>query len=331
MSKRMPLVIVVALAIVTMSVFTTSQGLAPVQAVQAQQTEQPWFSTTLWRPTLVETGEALAEIVNQIDATCLVSVDPAVATNGAASEGSVYAFTITWTCPFGAPEQPEVTWLSSMVWRPTLEEAGIAIAEVVNQIDASCTVDVVPAAAASGAAPEGPVYAFAITWACPAAAAGTGTWGSVMLWRPTLEEAGIALAETVNQIGGSCPLDVDPIETANGPGPEGPVYAFVVTWGCAGAPHANGESTPSTAIVARDIAYEPTQLTVPANTDLTLTVTNEGATTHNFSVDSLQFSENILPGTTAQMTLNVPPGTYEFYCNVPGHREAGMAGTITAE
>jgi plastocyanin len=153
----------------------------------------------------------------------------------------------------------------------------------------------------------------------------------VTLWRPTLQEAGESVAELVNQIGASCPVDIEPFMATNGTGPEGPVYAFTVSWGCAGADASSTPLPAQAAVVARDIAFEPGQLNVPASTELTLTVTNEDPTPHNFSIDELQFSEDILPGATASISGTVPPGTYEFYCNVPGHRELGMVGIIIAE
>ncbi len=34
-------------------------------------------------------------------------------------------------------------------------------------------------------------------------------------------------------------------------------------------------------------------------------------------------------GGTKTLTVNLKPGTYTFYCSVPGHRQAGMQGTLT--
>src|SRR5215218_3504454 len=82
-------------------------------------------------------------------------------------------------------------------------------------------------------------------------------------------------------------------------------------------------------IVAHDIFFEPSEATIPANTDVTVNLPNEGAAPHNFSIDALGIDVDIAPGATEQVVINAPAGEYEFYCNVPGHKEAGMVGTLT--
>jgi uncharacterized cupredoxin-like copper-binding protein len=36
-------------------------------------------------------------------------------------------------------------------------------------------------------------------------------------------------------------------------------------------------------------------------------------------------------GGSKTVTVNVKPGTYKFFCSVPGHRQAGMEGTLTVK
>jgi uncharacterized cupredoxin-like copper-binding protein len=36
-------------------------------------------------------------------------------------------------------------------------------------------------------------------------------------------------------------------------------------------------------------------------------------------------------GGTKTLTLNLKPGSYVFYCSVPGHRQAGMEGKLTVQ
>ena len=92
-------------------------------------------------------------------------------------------------------------------------------------------------------------------------------------------------------------------------------------------------------IVSHDIYFEPKEVTIPADTDVTIMLPNEGVTLHNFSItdhknENLPFDPidiDIDPGATEQVTINAPAGEYYFYCNVPGHEAAGMFGTLTVE
>jgi nitrous oxidase accessory protein NosD len=87
-----------------------------------------------------------------------------------------------------------------------------------------------------------------------------------------------------------------------------------------GAASAAGDSVE---LVSHDIYYEPNEITIPAGTDVTLILPNEGAAPHNVSIDALGVDIDISPGTTEEIVVNAPAGSYEIYCKVPGHREAG--------
>ncbi len=95
---------------------------------------------------------------------------------------------------------------------------------------------------------------------------------------------------------------------------------------------AGADSADSVEISMVDLAFEPSDLTIPADTDATIVLTNNGAAPHNFYFDDLDtHSGTLRPGDTETLTVNLPAGTYTFYCNVPGHRQAGMVGTLTVE
>ena len=56
-------------------------------------------------------------------------------------------------------------------------------------------------------------------------------------------------------------------------------------------------------------------------------VDNEDTTRHTFVIedDSAQVLE-VPAGSTARVDIDMPPGSYRFYCDIPGHE--GMAGTL---
>jgi uncharacterized cupredoxin-like copper-binding protein len=95
-----------------------------------------------------------------------------------------------------------------------------------------------------------------------------------------------------------------------------------------------GSPAPAPLVVnlkAEDIKYDATTLTAKVGQPVTVNIQNTGALEHSFVID--QFSvklEHIQAGQTSTITFTpTTAGTYEFYCDVPGHKDAGMKGTLT--
>lgn len=85
-------------------------------------------------------------------------------------------------------------------------------------------------------------------------------------------------------------------------------------------------------IDAQDIVFAPKSLTIPANTAVTITITNKGLLQHDFNIDELGVKSKLLNGgESTTVTINAAPGTYQYYCSVPGHKEAGMIGTLIVQ
>jgi nitrite reductase (NO-forming) len=80
---------------------------------------------------------------------------------------------------------------------------------------------------------------------------------------------------------------------------------------------------------AGDFFFRPNAVTIPAETPVTFRIENVSKIPHNFSIDELRVSLAIPPGQARRVTITAPAGRYAFYCNLPGHRAAGMVGTLT--
>lgn len=86
------------------------------------------------------------------------------------------------------------------------------------------------------------------------------------------------------------------------------------------------------AVVSPGFAYEPGEIRVRAGELVAMRLDNPHGAPHSFDVDELGVHVAMPSGQSALALFTAPaPGTYEFYCALPGHREAGMVGTLVVE
>jgi nitrite reductase (NO-forming) len=80
------------------------------------------------------------------------------------------------------------------------------------------------------------------------------------------------------------------------------------------------------------LAFQKTAVTAPAG-EITLRMENPSPLEHDISMDEPTevMGEVVGQGGVSEITVNLPAGTYEYYCSVPGHEAAGMKGTLTVE
>ena len=67
---------------------------------------------------------------------------------------------------------------------------------------------------------------------------------------------------------------------------------------------------------------------------VTIAFNNSSPLAHNFTLQQGTNGKTLgatptFQGGTKTLTVSLTPGTYTFFCTVPGHRMAGMVGTLT--
>lgn len=127
--------------------------------------------------------------------------------------------------------------------------------------------------------------------------------------------------------------------------------------GCGGdeAESDGGDPASTVTVTMRDLAFAPTSVSMMSGDEVRLRLENDGALVHDFTMDrmphrslrmmgGMQDGEHMHEQSRYAMHMALEPsstgsldfapterGEYEFYCTVPGHREAGMRGTIRVE
>jgi uncharacterized cupredoxin-like copper-binding protein len=86
---------------------------------------------------------------------------------------------------------------------------------------------------------------------------------------------------------------------------------------------------------AVDYKFNPSDPSVKSG-EVTFNLKNDGQTAHSLEIEDVngqdqELEGEVSPGQSGTLNVNLPPGKYEFYCPVPGHKELGMEGDVTVK
>jgi plastocyanin len=95
-----------------------------------------------------------------------------------------------------------------------------------------------------------------------------------------------------------------------------------------------GATVDITAAADGSFKFDQSNLTAKAGTT-TVAFDNPASLSHDVVLEDSGGAEvgrtDLISQSTASFTADLKPGTYTFFCDVPGHREGGMEGTITVK
>jgi plastocyanin len=89
---------------------------------------------------------------------------------------------------------------------------------------------------------------------------------------------------------------------------------------------------PALTTLPNSFGFDRTELRAKVGETVALRLSNQDTQSHSFDIDEFTVHTSLPAGATS-LALFTPstPGTYTFYCSIPGHREAGMVGTLIVE
>jgi plastocyanin len=131
-----------------------------------------------------------------------------------------------------------------------------------------------------------------------------------------------------------------------------PIAAVLLIAGCGGSSSSSGASnasattTPTSApkgkvlMLSADpggqLRFTKSNLTLAKPGTVTLRMTNPSTAgmEHAIAIDGNGVNSSgatVNPGGVSTVTVTLKKGTYTYFCPVPGHRAAGMVGTLTVQ
>ena len=90
------------------------------------------------------------------------------------------------------------------------------------------------------------------------------------------------------------------------------------------------DSGGSTSVSMTEYSFDPGDVTVSEGDSIE--VVNDGELPHNFTVtDEDLATSDLSGGASEELTVDLPPGEYEYVCTIADHAAQGMTGTLTVE
>ena len=112
-------------------------------------------------------------------------------------------------------------------------------------------------------------------------------------------------------------------------GGSGSAYGGGATSPSAGSSASSGASTGGASLLTLTQAnyqFAPAKITVNQGDTITVSDTTP-STPHSFTIDGTSIDVTNNAGQSQDVTIDLQPGTYTFYCKF--HRSSGMEGTLT--
>jgi plastocyanin len=124
--------------------------------------------------------------------------------------------------------------------------------------------------------------------------------------------------------------------TASTPAPSAAKKSPKATTGTPAPPSSPAATATTTLKLAANptglLSYDTKQLSAKAG-NVTIDFSNSSPVEHDVAISQgsgrLVGQTPVFTGGSKTLTVKLKPGTYKFYCTVPGHRQAGMEGNLT--
>ena len=83
-----------------------------------------------------------------------------------------------------------------------------------------------------------------------------------------------------------------------------------------------------------EFSLAPSEMTLHPPGTYVFRAVNSGTVEHALEIEGEgieEETEEIAPGESTELEVNLDPGTYKLYCPVGNHEERGMTGTLTVQ